>query len=920
MSNQYQDFGDDAESDTGDFNPNTEQSDNEEPKAESVDGDALEPSTAEQRGDAKAQSDDEEKPQQSPVKRRDSVPAVGADEDDEGPGEDITNDLGDDDEEEQEEEEEEEDAEDVGPTRKRRKRTGHQFIDEMAEVDEDDDDLEDEDEEKEADFVADIHPDDEGLDAATERDDRRHRELDMQRQRDMEMDAEQEAERLRKKYGRNAAAAVNSAVTPQSYLVPSVNDPSIWGVKCKLGKEKEIVFSVMKRLQDRMGTREQLEICSAFERGDSIPGFFYVEAYRQAAVIAATDGLPFAYPRSKLTLVPIGEMPDLLRVRKTKTLEPGMYVRIRRGRYQGDLAQVEDVMENGLEVDLRLVPRLEYGAPEDTSSMTGPDALKRKRAAGMAKNTVANRPPPRLFSEMEAGKRNGRHLQQQSTYSSKEFVYFNEKYINGLLHKSFKVQHVQTEDVNPTLEEVSMFKSRTDDGGETLDLQALRATQQAGNTASSYRLGDMVEIFQGEQQGVTGTVSTSHGDIVSLKITDGDLRGQTIEAPANILRKSFQVGRHVTVTGISQYQGESGFVERIKDDRVTLLTDASNKQITVFSKDLREADHSVDMSISQRLKGFDLHDLLQIDNTTVGVVIKTERDAVRVLDQHGNVREVPSSGVQRKIERHKFDRSVDRDGNEVNLDDSVKEIGGLQRQARVLHIWHSHFFLQDRSRHENAGMFVVRSHGIMSTAAQQSRTNGANAARGNGNGAMPPPPTRSSGRDRYIGKTVRVKKGPHKGLLGIVRDASENEVRVEIHTKNKVASVKKELINVIDPQSGQVIDMSRFGGPRSTATFPMRTGMGEPQGSSRVPQWDGGRTPVANGGRTPGWGGADGGRTPAWAAAGAGNKTPAWKQASARTPAPSRNDGSRTAYGGDGGRTSYGGATSYGGVSTFFPL
>lgn len=773
-----------------------------------------------------------------------------------------------------------------------------------------------EDEEREADFVADTHPDDEGLDAVTERDDRGHRELDMQRQREVDIDAEKEAERLRKKYGRNQAAAVNSAVTPQSYLVPSVNDPSIWGVKCKPGKEKEIVFAIMKRMQDRMGSKEQLEICSTFERGDSIPGFFYVEAYRQTAVIAATDGLSFAFPRSKLTLVPIGEMPDLLRVRKTKTLEPGMYVRIKRGKYQGDLAHVEDVMENGLEVDLRLIPRLDYGPPEDSHPPPGQDAPKRKRAAGTAKNTVAGRPPARMFSEAEAQKRNGKYLQQHSTYSSKEFVYFGEKFLNGFLHKAFKMQLVETEDVNPTLEEVTNFKNSTKEGEETLDLQALAATLKQGNTASSYLLNDMVEIFQGEQQGVSGTVASVHGDIISLKVSEGDLKGQLIEAPARIIRKSFKVGNHVTVTGISKYHGESGFVERIKDDRVTLLTDSNNNQITVFSKDLREADDSVDLPTLRKMKGFLVYDLVRIDNTSVGVVVKADRDSVRVLDQNSNIQTLPVSGIQQKIERRKFDLSIDRNGAEIRHDDTVREISGQQRQARVLHIFRSFIFLHDRSRTENSGVFVARNSGLISVAAQQNRANGvtSNTSRPSGSsGTMAPPPPKSFGRDKYLGKTARIRRGPYKGLLGIVKDANEAEVRLELHGKSKSVNVAKELLTVIDPETGQAIDMSRFGGPRPTPNFPMRTGIGEAP-SSRVPQWDGARTPAAAGARTPGWAAGDGARTPAWAA-GVGNKTPAWKQGAAR-PSAVRADGSGTAYGGEGARTSYGGsATAYGGVS-----
>jgi transcription elongation factor len=37
-----------------------------------------------------------------------------------------------------------------------------------------------------------------------------------------------------------------------------------------------------------------------------------------------------------------------------------------------------------------------------------------------------------------------------------------------------------------------------------------------------------------------------------------------------------------------------------------------------------------------------------------------------------------------------------------------------------------------------------------------------------------------------IGKTVRIRTGPMKGYIGIVKDATESTVKVELHTMPKV--------------------------------------------------------------------------------------------------------------------------------------
>lgn len=64
----------------------------------------------------------------------------------------------------------------------------------------------------------------------------------------------------------------------------------------------------------------------------------------------------------------------------------------------------------------------------------------------------------------------------------------------------------------------------------------------------------------------------------------------------------------------------------------------------------------------------------------------------------------------------------------------------------------------------------------------------------NGNGAMAPP--KSIGRDRTLGKTVTIRKGPYKGMLGIVKDATDTTARVELHSKSKVVNIDKDALAI----------------------------------------------------------------------------------------------------------------------------
>jgi len=417
---------------------------------------------------------------------------------------------------------------------------------------------------------------------------------------------EQIAAGFKERHGRSARRRMeDSQVVPRRLLLPSVNDPSIWGVKCKPGKEREIVFSILRKQEELANTKAPLQITSAFERGNTMPGYIYVEAKKQADVMHALQGVSFVYPMTKMILVPIKEMPDLLFVMKKAEITPGTWVRFKRGKYQGDLAQVENVLASGLEVKIRMVPRLDYGNGTDADD---PSGNKRKRNPFGKSGSLAGRPPQRLFSEVEARKNHAKYLSQASQGLKKVFTYLGDEYEDGYYIKDVKLNLIQTENVNPTLEEVSKFASGGDDGTESLDLHAL--AQSLKKTVSTYQVGDTVEVYDGEQNGLVGRAVSVHGDIVTLDVLEGPLKGKRTEVPFKGLRKRFNPGDHVKVTGGSRFRDEVGMVLRINEDRVTLISDIGMTEITVFSKDLREASESGGMETGGK---YDLHDLVQLE-------------------------------------------------------------------------------------------------------------------------------------------------------------------------------------------------------------------------------------------------------------------------------------------------------------------
>jgi transcription elongation factor SPT5 len=213
--------------------------------------------------------------------------------------------------------------------------------------------------------------------------------LDRQRQEAEEIDAEEIAQRLKQRYGRSAALGGyrgDLEHVPQSLLIPSVNDPKIWMVKCKPGSERGVVFNMCRKFMNMETTKKPLQILSCFTR-DSLKGYIYLEAERQAHVTEAIERMNNVYG-SKLHLVPVGEMVDCLRV-KAKELEIKiqMWVRVRRGKYGGDLGQVVDITDTGESATIKLIPRLDV-----TLNSFGSNQKRKKGDI---------RPPQKLFNPNE---------------------------------------------------------------------------------------------------------------------------------------------------------------------------------------------------------------------------------------------------------------------------------------------------------------------------------------------------------------------------------------------------------------------------------------------------------------------------------------------------------------------------------------
>jgi transcription elongation factor SPT5 len=352
-----------------------------------------------------------------------------------------------------------------------------------------------------------------------------------------------------------------------------VSDLMIDGSVQQPGKERDLVFSLMRKAIDKEFSARPLQIMSAFYR-DSLPGMIYVEARSEPQVLAAVQGLIGVYASRGTNLVPIDEMASLLRIKKQQsTVTVGSWVRVKKGKYTGDLAQVTGVTDNGEMAELKLVPRI------DLTPKEGGDGRKRKKTtSGMPLNF---RPPPRFFNPEEINKVYG--TRAGARRQGQKWLFNGEEFVGGYLQKDHRITAISTENVNPTLDEITAFTAVDRESNENgtdpnIDLSVIA---NAARKAATIVLqpGDQVEVFEGEQTGVHGVVDSIRGDIAVLRAKNIELEGQKIEVPAASVRKRFNPGDHVKVMAGTNAD-ETGLVVSVSKDVVTIWSDLSNAEVS----------------------------------------------------------------------------------------------------------------------------------------------------------------------------------------------------------------------------------------------------------------------------------------------------------------------------------------------------
>uniref|UniRef100_A0A3Q1IHW3 Transcription elongation factor SPT5 n=1 Tax=Anabas testudineus TaxID=64144 RepID=A0A3Q1IHW3_ANATE len=645
----------------------------------------------------------------------------------------------------------------------------------------------------------------------------------------------------------------------QQQLLPGVKDPNLWTVKCKIGEERATAIALMRKFIAYQFTDTPLQIKSVVAP-DHVKGYIYVESYKQTHVKAAIEGIGnLRMGLWNQQMVPIKEMTDVLKVVKEVTnLKPKSWVRLKRGLYKDDIAQVDYVEPSQNTISLKMIPRIDL------------DRIKAKMSLKdwFAKRKKFKRPAQRLFDAEKI-----RSLGGEVSHDGDFMIFEGNRYSRkGFLFKSFAMSAVITDGVKPTLSELEKFE----DQPEGIDLEVV--TESGKEREHNLQAGDNVEVCEGELINLQGKILSVDGNKITIMPKHEDLK-DPLEFPAHELRKYFRMGDHVKVIA-GRYEGDTGLIVRVEENFVILFSDLTMHELKVLPRDLQlcsETASGVDAG-GQHEWG----ELVQLDPQTVGVIVRLERETFQVLNMHGKVLTVRHQAVNRRKD-NRFAVALDSEQNNIHVKDIVKVIDGPHsgREGEIRHLFRGFAFLHCKKLVENGGMFVCKTRHLVLAGGSKPRdvTNftvggfapmsprisspvhhggGGAQQRGGGGGGM----GRGRGRrdNELIGQTVRISQGPYKGYIGVVKDATESTARVELHSTCQTISVDRQRLTTMGAKRHSGMTSSHGRTPMYGSQTPMYgTGSRTPMYGSQTPLHDGSRTPhygsqtpLHDGSRTPG--------------------------------------------------------------------
>jgi len=465
-----------------------------------------------------------------------------------------------------------------------------------------------------------------------------------------------------------------------------------------------------------------------------------------------------------------------------------------------------------------------------------------------------------------------------------------EKYVNGYLIKTIKLDGLMLDNVQPSIEEIQEFETNNKrDGG---DMDGLAGVENVEKRKLVYLKGDVIRVIEGDLKNLQGEILEVNAEEEMAVIKPhSDVGVTALNIPFSQIVKHFNIGDHIKVIA-GRYDGETGMIVKVDNEmqQAIVFSDLNKKELKIFLVDVQKSNEVATGLDS--LGNYQLHDLVSLGPQAVGVIVRVDRNAFSVINNSGVVQEVSVSAIgQKKNSRNAV--ALDGNQNQLTVADLVKvtdgKMGPKMKTGRVLHLFRSFAFLHTQDLVKNAGVFVIRARqcvllggvsragqmmqgygggNVMATPDLRSPAHGMGGGKGGGMKGGGKGAGMKGGKgmrnDHLVNRKMMITRGPYKGYEGLVKEATDTVARVELQSKMKIVPVNVTDLKDMDTTGRGMFGPGAMGGggggldmrPPATPSYAPQTPthhdpMATPSRSGDDPRWSDAWDPDASAGPTP---------------------------------------------------------------------
>lgn len=432
----------------------------------------------------------------------------------------------------------------------------------------------------------------------------------------------------------------------QQGIQPSISDPKLWLIKCRLGKERESVANLYHKFFSCKDSSKKIKILSAASF-DSLKGYIYIEAYKEANVREAISDIT-ALRENSIKIVPLTEMTAVFNYDKIVKidLKPKQWVRMKTGLYEGDLAQVVAIEDPINKIYVRMVPRLtEQVAQKEKNKSSIGDYNKKLKKNLKPLQRLFN---PKNYYDVET--------KNHPILRDKVYCYNRNTFKDGFLIKSVRAKGLLTEDVVPTIQELRIFESskhsKEEDGG-TMDFDTLINTIQDTEIykKNTFNKGDRIRITKGNLIGITGKVVSQDNGLVSFT---ADVEGinDILEISEKYVSKRFMPGDLIRVIS-GNHLGKHGLIMKIEEDTAYVFSESLNSQFKVATHDIIQSSQHINETDYNSY--YQLGDLVKINLTNqICYVLDIQKHSLKLIDTRSEIKSISTKDITKETRMYKL--------------------------------------------------------------------------------------------------------------------------------------------------------------------------------------------------------------------------------------------------------------------------